>query len=110
VKRRNWTFARAKVSKEGFCRKCGTSNGVQAAHILGRAYDNGVVVLPCAIVPLCPSCHRQYDDHELDLWPYLTTIERRRAIHRLGEGDARRRISGRAFLDQPPLSDLGHRP
>jgi hypothetical protein len=101
VKRRNWRYARQKVADEKFCRICANPNGLQAAHILGRALDSSDTVLPCYIVPLCPACHHRYDRHELDLWPHLTPTERRRAILRVGEGNARRRISGRAFFDQP---------
>lgn len=89
------------------------------AHTIGRKYDRlpgqkakVVRVDPLAVVPLCaqwstaepwrivpPRHHELYDEHRLDLFPYLTVEEIGHAVARLGEGQAMRRIRGRAWLE-----------
>ena len=82
---------------------CGAP-GVEAAHILGRKYDQPIAegsktlfVLPDRIVPLCSyegGCHGHYDRHALDLLPYLTPAEQAQAVLDAGSiGLALKRIS-----------------
>jgi hypothetical protein len=99
--KRDWTLARAKVEEENFCcRVCGAP-GAEAAHILGRKFDQPIspgaktlLVLPDRIVPLCPEDHGFYDAHTLDLLPFLTAAEQAQAILDAGSiGLALKRIS-----------------
>lgn len=110
--RRDWTEANAKVEAEGGCR-VGSRSGsyalceghVQRAHISGRRYDRPapegppsvLVVKGIDICPLCRQHHEQFDAHELDLTPYLTTAEQARCVElRGGIIAALRHLSGRA--------------
>lgn len=110
--RRQWAKARAKVVGEGHCRVCGTTWGLEAAHVIPRSVAPNHGEHPDAIVPLCRNrvdtdpdsgeavavegCHSRYDRHDLDLEPYLTAQEAASAVLAMGslEG-ARRIISGR---------------
>jgi hypothetical protein len=109
--RRDWSQAQ---HKRGPCVVCGKTEGVELAHTIGCARDeirrtpagNKIAVVhPDSVVSLCgPSvntgtCHNLYDHAGLDLWSFLSPAERRYAIGRVGEGEARRRISGRAWLE-----------
>lgn len=80
--RRDWKEARAKCDEEGACRRCGRWP-VESAHIIGRARDERVghkaIVKRDSICPLCGDCHRAYDQHQLDLLPYLTVPEQTQA-------------------------------
>jgi hypothetical protein len=109
--KRDWTLALAKKEEEGdICRVCGAS-GTECAHILGRKFDQPIspgsrtlLVLPDRIVPLCASrhledgtawegCHARYDDHQLDLLPFLTASEQAQAVLDAGSmGQALKRI------------------
>lgn len=110
--RRDWTAANAKLRAElpYGCRVCGRNSELERAHVLGRALDEklgaGRRVDPDLVVWLCgpfPSgCHGDFDLRSLDLMPYLTDRERDAAFRLLGEGPARRSISGRAMFDQQP--------
>jgi hypothetical protein len=96
---RDFSIARAKVDAEGVCRVCGTSRDLQAAHIAYRRYDPKVakkraVVVPDDICPLCRSCHEKYDQHRLDLLPYLSLREQGRAAYLLGIARAYERTTG----------------
>lgn len=107
--KRDWGLALQKVEEEGQCRVCGTTEGLQAAHVTGRRHDPEVtgprggkviVVLAESIVPLCGpfanDCHGQYDRHELDLLPYLRVEEQAMAVTQAGGiTSALQRVSGR---------------
>lgn len=81
AKRRDWTAARAKVEAEGACRACGIGGRLEAAHIIPRSINPTEANMDATgICPLCPSCHREYDSHELDLLPYLTPVEQAHAV------------------------------
>lgn len=102
--KRNWQHARAKIDGEPWCRNCGRNGYLDAAHILGRVFDEKVGstrhVDQRDVIGLCRRCHFNYDAHRLDLWDKLTGEEQQRAIRVAGSsGAARRRISGRAALD-----------
>lgn len=101
--RRDWRPAFQAKGNCG-CRVCGRWPA-QLAHVLGRRFDRRKpgskirVVEADAVVPLCLSHHADYDAHRLDLWPFLTDGERGWAAGRVGDGEARRRVSGRDFAD-----------
>lgn len=100
---RDWKEARAKVDREGCCRVCRSTVDVQAAHVIGRRYDELVIgarggkrmrVRAVDVVPLCPRCHGRYDRRDLDLLPYLTWEEQAAAVATSGIAGAVRRICG----------------
>jgi len=109
---RNWNDARRKVEQEGACRTCGSRGRLDAAHTLGRVYDQPhpqpspaeraagtLYVHPLDVVPLCHArCHPAYDEHRLDLLPYLSIAEQARAVEHVGLARAYRRLTG----SQPP--------
>lgn len=109
----DWHEARLKVRREGECRVCEARpddpgvKAIEAAHVIpGRLHDHRDetgrrVVLAVDVVPLCTrwdrkGCHTLYDEHAIDLAPYLTAEERCRADDVAGPGRAVRIISGRA--------------
>jgi hypothetical protein len=91
-RRRDWAAARAKCDDEGRCRISDECKGhIEAAHVIGREHDRRVhlpgrreawwfEVDADSIVPMCRDHHQAYDDHELDLLPYLTPDEQVRAV------------------------------
>lgn len=86
MKRRNWKEARAKVEYEsGRCRVCYAPNA-EAAHVIPRSLAPGVGNNMGAdnIVPLCRECHVEYDQHRLDLLPFLTLPEQVAAVRSAG--------------------------
>ncbi len=106
----DWRPALAKVAAEGACRVCGrfpgdaypghTSLWLEAAHVISRAHHRGLVVQAAHVVPLCGECHRGpkgYDQHALNLRPYLTEVEWAAAVELVGEGPAERRTMGGAW-------------
>lgn len=87
MKRRDWKEARQKVEREGFrCRVCRSSFQVEAAHVIPRSLAPGVGNNMSAdnIVPLCRDCHTEYDQHRLDLLPFLTLAEQVAAVRQAG--------------------------
>jgi hypothetical protein len=108
--RRDWRAANAKRSREEplGCRFCGRSDRpLELAHTIGRQYDErrGAVrwVDPDLVVLLCgpypAGCHGAQHRFEIDIYPVLKEHERAAAELRLGVGQARRAISGRAWLE-----------
>jgi len=114
--KRDWTDARAKVELEGRCRVCGWEGDCEAAHIMGRKYDEPahsrtktLYVNPLDILPLCGTvgdgagsyrfgCHERFDAHELDLLPYLHPGEQTRAVELAGGIEAaRKRLAPSAY-------------
>jgi hypothetical protein len=89
--KRLWWQAIEKSENEGDrCRVC-RSHGVELAHVTGRTHDcepplrdegdwKPYVVHPDRIVPLCKDHHALYDQHRLDLLPYLTMWEVLQAV------------------------------
>lgn len=84
--KRNWTHARLKCDREGRCRLCRRSGRVEAAHTIGRSYDDKKtgVVDPDAIIPLCNSCHRGYDQRKLSVLAVLSLDEQAYAARHMG--------------------------
>lgn len=104
--RRDWRDAIEAVEEEAGCRVCGHPMA-DAAHIVPRSYDpvktgprggKYLYVEPNNIVALCNSFgndhHGMFDRGELDLSDYLEAEEWLHAEKVLGEGRARRRITG----------------
>ena len=85
MKKRDWTAARAKVDAvvDGRCRVCRSARfGLDAAHVIPRSLNpTDQAMTEDAIVPLCRLCHVAFDNHELDLLPYLTIEEQAAAVH-----------------------------
>lgn len=91
---RSWRDARAKVDAEGRCRRCHSSFGLEAAHIIPRSrvsVGKGGED-PRNIIPLCRWCHLAYDDLGVDFSGYLTMEEWEWAVGLVGEAEARRRV------------------
>lgn len=88
MSRRNWKEARLKVLEqdEGRCRVCRSTWQVQAAHVIPRSLAPGLDRNMGAdnIVALCQDCHAEYDQHRLDLLPYLTLREQIAAVETAG--------------------------
>lgn len=108
--------AREKVEREGRCRVCGfgPAERLEAAHTWDRSLGGPGFDEPDAVVPLCstssggPGCHQAYDDHQLDLLPYLTTDEQVALVRLAGSIErARSRAMGAGRLDAPRHPDDG---
>lgn len=66
-KRRDWTEPRQKIVDEGGrCRKCRSSEMVEAAHVVPRSLAPGVANNQGYLntIPLCRACHTRLDGHE----------------------------------------------
>lgn len=92
--KRDWRAARMKVDTEGRCRVCKAAGELDAAHVIPRS------VSPVegsqderAIVGLCRRHHTAYDQHRLDLLPYLTVEEQAHAVVQAGGIAAAYRIT-----------------
>ena len=89
--KRDWKDARAKVESEECCRVCKTTEAkLEAAHVTERRYDQPkpgrkeLWVAAESIVPLCSSCHKEYDAHCLDIVHVLETDEQEKALRDTG--------------------------
>jgi hypothetical protein len=77
------------------CIVCGSTRGVDPAHLIPRAL--GGCGDPLCVVPACREHHRAYDRRELDLLPYPDPAWRPQLAHAVehaGLIGALRRISG----------------
>lgn len=83
---RDWTDALNKKRMEGRCRVCKSEHGLDAAHVVPRSL--GGDEHPDATVPLCRTCHTRFDQHQLDLLPYLTKPEQAHAVQLVGMASA----------------------
>lgn len=108
--------AREKVEREGVCRVCGAGGPdvLDAAHVWNRGQGGPGFDEPDAVVPLCSrrkgglGCHEDYDAHQLDLLPFLTTAEQVALVRYAGTIErARSRAIGRGRLHAERDSDLG---
>ena len=90
--KRSWKEAHAKVNEEGRCRKCGSTQILDPAHVVPRGLGGGMSA--DEIVPLCRKCHTAYDGPGLDLLPVLTRDEQVAAVKTLGLARAYRRLTG----------------
>jgi hypothetical protein len=82
---------------EGVCRVCRRGDGhIDAAHVIPRSLAPNHGEQADAIVGLCRVCHTEYDEHRLDLLPFLSLAEQVSAVLAAGGIErARRIISGR---------------
>ncbi len=95
--KRDWRLADEKREP---CRVCGTWP-VHLANTMGKARqdveqeDGSMLVIPDAVVSLCPAHHRLYDSRLLNILPYLTQEEVVNAVESAGGiRAARRRLTG----------------
>jgi hypothetical protein len=105
---RYWDDALLKTRQEGRCRACGVGGRIDCAHIIGRRYDRSchdygradigdvdvLYVHPDSVVPLCRSCHDDYDGRRLDLSTRLTVLEESWCVRRIGLERTLRRLRG----------------
>jgi 5-methylcytosine-specific restriction endonuclease McrA len=101
---RSWHEAREKVQAAGSCRSCGYTGHLEAAHTVGRQFqdEKGVQntylwVNPRSVIPLCRRCHVALHDKRLDIsgllsWAELMNAARACKKHGL---DLRRRLTGK---------------
>lgn len=83
MKKRDWSAAARKVADEGRCRNCGSSQQLEAAHVVARSLGGGQSA--DAVIPLCHSCHRLQHDHgRLEILPLLNRDEQIEAVRVLG--------------------------
>lgn len=96
--RRTWIEARRKVVLEGRCRNCGTTHGLEAAHLVPRSRigPNRGAEDPRNIIPLCGAfengCHEAYDHKRLPIRHLLTPQEIEYMTQLVGQGETNRRI------------------
>lgn len=62
---RDWRSPIAKVLAEGECRACGATDELDPAHLFPRGLGGSND--PENIVPLCRTCHREFDAGDFDL-------------------------------------------
>lgn len=107
---RFWDGALEKVRREGLCRVCGSQLFLQCAHVVGRKHDprveleSGEVAIfvdPLDVVPLCETCHRDYDARRLSLLEHLSYAEQAAAVEHLGIVRALHRLSGNTAVPTP---------
>jgi hypothetical protein len=74
---------------------------IQPAHLIDRSLAPAAGDHPLAVVPLCAHHHRLYDDHALDLSPYLEPEWRESvawAVEAVGLFSALKRITGSEWV------------
>lgn len=85
---------RAKVADRA-CIRCGRGP-CHPAHLIDRSLTTVGQDDALAVIPLCPDCHRQYDDEHLDIAAYLEPYWREEvafAVVRIGFFPTLRRIT-----------------
>lgn len=90
---------KAKV-KDLACLVC-SNHPVHPAHLVDRSLAPSAGDDPRAVVPLCFTCHRQYDDENLDLSSYLEPHWRTElawAIEAVGLFATLRRVTGTRWI------------
>jgi hypothetical protein len=89
--KRDWTAAWDKVREEGACRACGTTEGLDPAHIVPRSAAVKGTEDPRNIVPLCRHDHDAQHAGRLELLGLLTKEEQGYIAGLVGIEEARRR-------------------
>lgn len=104
-----WTGALEKVRREGRCRLCPEVYGLQFAHTVARKYDEAVeledgtyaiFVDPDDGIPLCASCHMDYDMRRVSILEVLSLREQAAAVEHVGIVRALHRLSGQRINPQ----------
>ncbi len=105
--KRDWTAARAKVEAEQYCRLCGRRTFLEAAHTIGRKYQDekktgprggvSLWVNPDSIIPLCSQCHRLQHQKKVSVLRVLDWAELSNAARacRMWGLNCRRQLTGR---------------
>lgn len=102
---RDWGEVRKKAEMEHECRVCGSTTNLEAAHTIGRKYQDvrdspEVIRVPAAAcIPLCGEHHKAYDARKLSILGLLTFPElmnAARACKKYGINCRRRLTGGRA--------------
>jgi hypothetical protein len=92
--KRDWRAARAKVEAEGACRRCGSTQLLDACHAIPRSRvgpPDGED--PLNILVLCRLCHQEsHNGTGLDLLPYMTLEEQGHAAKLVGIAEAYQRL------------------
>jgi hypothetical protein len=84
------------------CIVCGRE-GVVPAHVIDKSLAPSAGGDERAVVPLCRWCHTDYDDHELDLSPYLEPAWRDSvawAVEAVGLWKTVRRVTGADWVEK----------
>lgn len=90
------------MRREGRCRLCPEVYGLQAAHTLARKYDEAVeledgtwaiFVDPDDVIPLCVSCHHDYDLRRVSILEVVSHREQAAAVAHVGIIRALQRLS-----------------
>ena len=105
--RRLWGDAIAKIHREQFCRLCGRTEHLEAAHTVGRKYQDekrvgprggvSLWVNPDSVIGLCSMCHRLQHQKKVSVLRVLTWAELSNAARacRMWGLDCRRQLTGR---------------
>jgi hypothetical protein len=78
------------------------------AHVIDRSLAPDPDRDPRRVVPLCRFHHTEYDDHRLDLLPYLARDHRDKlalAVELIGLVGTLERVTGRGWVPVDPLVD-----
>lgn len=102
--KRNWEAAHAKIREEGACRACGTTQNLDACHVIPRSRltaQEGAED-PRNIVPLCRRDHESQHSGRLELLGLLTLQEQGYIASLVGIEEARRRTTITPLTSWPP--------
>lgn len=108
---RYWDGALEKIRREGRCRLCPEVYDLQCAHTVARKHDEAVeledgtlaiFVDPDDVIPLCRSCHADYDHRRVSVLEVLTHREQAAAVAHLGIVRALHRLSGQRMTTNAP--------
>ena len=82
-----------KIVREGQCRIC-TSAAIETAHLVPRGRGAPRYDQPDICIPLCKRHHTAFDDHELDVLPYIDRDEEVATVRLLGIERAYKQLVG----------------
>lgn len=122
--KRDWSLAN-EFKRSNVCRVCGKVAGqvecFELAHVIGTEHDRKdasiceweghsvrlAVVKPSRVITLCGpqvntgTCHNLFDSHRLDIWDFLTQVEKDQAIADAGGiGPAMHRCAPLTWLNR----------
>lgn len=91
---RNWKPGIAKVQDEECCRYCGSGQSLDPAHLWPRSLGGSMDTNN--IVPLCRTCHTEFDSGSLDILSRLSLEEQLQVVIESGSIErARNHLIGR---------------